>query len=74
MSDNQKTLNSSIEFTGVGLHTGECIHMVIEPAIINHGVKFQRIDLENQPILPRHKVIIHLFARERRKDYYQKCL
>ena len=26
--------------------------MVIEPAKINHGVKFQRIDLENQPILP----------------------
>ena len=52
MSDNQKTLNSSIEFTGVGLHTGEDVHMVIEPAKINHGVKFQRIDLENQPILP----------------------
>ena len=49
---NQKTLNSSIEFTGVGLHTGEGVHMVIEPAKINHGVKFQRIDLENQPILP----------------------
>ena len=52
MSDNQKTLNSSIEFTGVGLHTGEGVHMVIEPAKINHGVKFQRIDLENQPVLP----------------------
>ena len=52
MSDNQKTLNSSIEFAGVGLHTGEDVHMVIEPARINHGVKFQRIDLENQPILP----------------------
>ena len=52
MSDNQKTLNSSIEFTGVGLHTGEDVHMVIEPAKTNHGVKFQRIDLENQPILP----------------------
>ena len=49
---NQKTLNSSIEFTGVGLHTGEGVHMVIEPAEINHGVKFQRIDLENQPVLP----------------------
>ena len=45
MSDNQKTLNISIEFTGVGLHTGEDVHMVIEPAKINHGVKFQRIDL-----------------------------
>ena len=52
MSDNQKTLNSSIEFAGVGLHTGKDVHMVIEPAKINHGVKFQRIDLENQPILP----------------------
>ena len=52
MTNNQKTLNSSIEFTGVGLHTGKDVHMVIEPAKINHGVKFQRIDLENQPILP----------------------
>ena len=51
MSDNQKTLNSSIEFTGVGLHTGEDVHMVIEPAKINHGVKFQRVDLENQPVI-----------------------
>jgi UDP-3-O-[3-hydroxymyristoyl] N-acetylglucosamine deacetylase/3-hydroxyacyl-[acyl-carrier-protein] dehydratase len=51
VSDNQKTLKSSIEFAGVGLHTGEDVHMVIEPAKINHGVKFQRVDLENQPIL-----------------------
>ena len=52
MSDNQKTLNTSIEFSGVGLHTGKDVHMLIEPAKINHGIKFQRIDLESQPILP----------------------
>ena len=36
----------------MGLHTGKVANMAIEPAKINHGIKFQRIDLENQPILP----------------------
>ena len=52
MENNQKTLKDSIEFNGVGLHTGEKVYMVINPANVNHGIKFQRIDLPEAPIIP----------------------
>ena len=48
----QKTIAKAIEFSGVGLHTGQSSTMLIEPADENYGVKFQRIDLDNQPIIP----------------------
>ncbi len=51
MSDKQRTLKEAIEFIGVGLHTGEKVTMTIHPADENHGYKFQRIDLENQPVI-----------------------
>ena len=51
MSDKQHTLKESIEFLGVGLHTGEEVKMTILPAAENHGYKFQRTDLEKQPII-----------------------
>lgn len=51
MADKQHTLKEAIEFNGVGLHTGEKVTMVIHPAEANHGYKFQRIDLENQPTI-----------------------
>ena len=49
---NQKTLRNSIDFEGVGLHTGNKVKMTLEPAKENFGIKFQRIDLENSPIIP----------------------
>ena len=48
----QKTLNKAFTFTGIGLHTGKNIHMTFHPAPENHGIKIQRIDLENKPIIP----------------------
>ena len=48
----QKTLNKSFTFTGIGLHTGKNIHMTFHPAPENHGIKIQRIDLEDRPIIP----------------------
>ena len=50
--NNQKTLKESIEFNGLGLHTGKKVCMVIIPARENHGIKFQRIDLPGAPIVP----------------------
>lgn len=52
MKNNQKTLKESIEFNGVGLHTGEKVCLNIIPAKENHGIKFQRIDLPEAPIIP----------------------
>jgi UDP-3-O-[3-hydroxymyristoyl] N-acetylglucosamine deacetylase/3-hydroxyacyl-[acyl-carrier-protein] dehydratase len=47
----QTTLAHSIEFKGVGLHTGAAVKVILTPAIDNHGYKFQRIDLEGMPII-----------------------
>ena len=52
MSEKQKTLKKAFSLTGVGLHTGEIVKVTIEPAPDNHGYKFQRIDLEGEPIIP----------------------
>lgn len=51
MAEKQKTLKGEISLTGVGLHTGELVNLTICPADDRHGYRFQRIDLENQPII-----------------------
>jgi UDP-3-O-[3-hydroxymyristoyl] N-acetylglucosamine deacetylase/3-hydroxyacyl-[acyl-carrier-protein] dehydratase len=52
MNKKQHTLNATIELQGVGLHTGENVKVTIEPAAENHGYKFQRTDIEGEPIIP----------------------
>ncbi|MEY4603064.1 MAG: hypothetical protein RIT43_356 [Bacteroidota bacterium] len=51
MADKQRTLKTPIKFQGVGLHTGEKVNLEICPAPDNHGYKFQRIDLEGEPVI-----------------------
>ena len=41
----QRTLNSTIRATGVGLHSGEKVTLVLKPAPENSGVVFHRVDL-----------------------------
>ncbi len=52
MFKKQHTLKSPITFRSVGLHTGAVVNLIIEPAPINHGYKFQRTDVEGMPIIP----------------------
>lgn len=47
----QKTLANSFKIEGKGLHTGVLVTMNFIPAPVNHGFKFKRVDLENQPII-----------------------
>lgn len=47
----QHTIQKSVTLSGVGLHTGAYTNMTFVPAKTNHGIKFQRIDLEGQPII-----------------------
>lgn len=47
----QRTLKESFQVSGKGLHTGLNIVAVFEPAADNSGIKFQRVDLENNPII-----------------------
>jgi len=51
MSTKQKTIKSAVSLEGIGLHTGAKATLTILPAKENHGYKFQRIDLEEQPII-----------------------
>ncbi|MEM9992350.1 MAG: UDP-3-O-acyl-N-acetylglucosamine deacetylase, partial [Bacteroidota bacterium] len=45
----QHTIKATVRFSGIGLHTGQQATLNIQPAPINHGIQFQRIDLANQP-------------------------
>ncbi|HEX8576877.1 MAG TPA: bifunctional UDP-3-O-[3-hydroxymyristoyl] N-acetylglucosamine deacetylase/3-hydroxyacyl-ACP dehydratase [Flavobacterium sp.] len=47
----QKTIQSEVALTGVGLHTGKEVKMVFKPAPINNGFTFVRVDLEGSPII-----------------------
>jgi UDP-3-O-[3-hydroxymyristoyl] N-acetylglucosamine deacetylase/3-hydroxyacyl-[acyl-carrier-protein] dehydratase len=51
MAEKQKTLKAEIRLSGVGLHTGETVNLTILPAADKHGYKFQRLDIEGQPII-----------------------
>ncbi len=42
----QRTLKNMIRATGVGLHTGEKVHLTLRPAQPNTGIVFVRTDLE----------------------------
>lgn len=51
MADKQRTLKAPIKFVGVGLHTGDKVNVEIHPAKENFGYKFQRVDVEGEPII-----------------------
>lgn len=51
MSEKQRTLADKVSLNGIGLHTGENVTVEILPAKENHGYKFQRVDLEGQPVI-----------------------
>lgn len=47
----QTTLKQAVTLSGVGLHTGAKVNLTFMPAPVNHWYKFQRTDLEGQPII-----------------------
>ncbi len=52
MHSYQQTIKQTVSLTGVGLHTGKNVTVQFLSAPTNHGVKFQRIDLPGEPIIP----------------------
>ncbi len=44
--ENQKTVESTVNFTGIGLHSGKEIKLTLLPAKSDAGVVFRRIDLD----------------------------
>lgn len=51
MTVKQKTLAQEFSISGKGLHTNCLVNMTFKPAPVNHGFKFQRVDLEHKPII-----------------------
>jgi UDP-3-0-acyl N-acetylglucosamine deacetylase len=51
MIEKQCTLKSKVSIKGVGLHTHQCGTMTFNPAPVNFGIKFRRVDLLEQPII-----------------------
>lgn len=42
----QRTLSSSLSLSGVGLHSGEQVELTLLPASDDHGIVFERVDLD----------------------------
>lgn len=47
----QHTLKGIVTVSGVGLHTGHQVTMSMKPATPGFGIKFQRIDLADSPVV-----------------------
>jgi UDP-3-O-[3-hydroxymyristoyl] N-acetylglucosamine deacetylase/3-hydroxyacyl-[acyl-carrier-protein] dehydratase len=54
MKKNQTTIASEVSISGKGLHTGCAVSITLMPAPVNHGIVFQRIDLNNKPTVKAH--------------------
>ena len=50
-AEKQRTLANSGSLTGTSLHTGAKVTLTLRPAPVNHGLKFRRIDLPDQPFI-----------------------
>lgn len=50
-SENQQTLSGAVTLQGVGLHTGHEVIMTLRPANPGFGIRFQRVDLPEKPIV-----------------------
>ena len=48
---NQKTINNTIKLYGVGLHNGIKANLIIKPAKENFGIKFCRIDIDQNNLI-----------------------
>ena len=51
MTEKQCTLKNKVSVSGAGLHTRQCGTLTFNPAPVNSGIRFRRIDLDNQPII-----------------------
>src|SRR5882672_6282365 len=47
----QQTVGKVAGFTGTALHTGEKVTLRLHPAPVDHGIKFKRKDLQDEPTI-----------------------
>ena len=48
---NQKTIKENINFSGVGLHSGQIVNVCIKPSDPNTGIVFKRVDLKRDNLI-----------------------
>jgi UDP-3-O-[3-hydroxymyristoyl] N-acetylglucosamine deacetylase / 3-hydroxyacyl-[acyl-carrier-protein] dehydratase len=48
----QTTIQQAVSVQGVGLHSGKPVTLTLKPADTGHGYRFQRVDLEEGPVIP----------------------
>ena len=47
----QHTVGKPASFSGTSLHTGEKVSLKLQPAPVDHGIKFKRKDLQDEPTI-----------------------
>src|SRR6202048_3537068 len=47
----QHTLGKTAGFSGTSLHTGDKVTLKLHPAPVDHGIKFKRKDLQDEPTI-----------------------
>src|SRR5881227_306772 len=47
----QQTLGKTSGFSGTALHTGDKVTLKLHPAPVDHGIKFKRKDLQDEPTI-----------------------
>src|SRR5216684_3669922 len=47
----QHTVGKTAGFSGTSLHTGEKVSLKLHPAPADHGIKFKRKDLQDEPTI-----------------------
>src|SRR5881397_1044216 len=47
----QHTVGKIASFSGTSLHTGEKVSLKLHPAPVDHGIKFKRRDLQDEPTI-----------------------
>jgi len=50
-NNNQQTISNSISVKGIGLHTGNLVELTLEPAPVDNGIKFIRVDKEKDNVI-----------------------
>src|SRR5438876_12056280 len=59
----QHTLAKSAGFSGTSLHTGEKVTLKLQSAPVDHGIKFKRKDLADEPTIDANITNLKTVAR-----------
>src|SRR5436853_6330612 len=59
----QQTVSKTASFSGIALHTGEKVTLKLHPAPVDHGIKFRRKDLQDEPTIDARIENLKTFER-----------